>query len=115
MPFIIEERRQLINRLGVVACNEYGDICYYFYKLMVERWNKEPRWRTAHVTYRDFILDDDSGISKPNIYWSTFDLLQAKFDLLDVKAALDLAWQVFFIRFVMPYENMKILENGDIL
>jgi hypothetical protein len=114
MPFVKQERRKEIDRLGVVACSEYGDICYYFYKLMVDRWKKEPRWSTAHIIYRDFILDDATGISKPNIYWSTFDLLQAKFDLLDVKAALDLAWQVFFQKYVMPYEDLKENENGTI-
>jgi len=108
MPFIKPERRAEITRLGFVACKDVGDLCYVFYKEMVHKWNESPRWTTAHGLYRQ-TLDDES-----EFFWTFLETVSFRFDPLDLKAAQQLAWQVFFIRFVMPYENMKIMENGDI-
>lgn len=90
MPFVTPEHRA--NPDPLIP----GDLCYRHYKRMVDRWNRERRWTTAH-----------------NIY---LDLIKAKRDtpVGDDIAAHDLAWQVFFILKVMPYEEEKIEENGDI-
>lgn len=113
MPFVIEEHRVEIRRLGPVACKDVGDICFFFYDKMVEKWKQNPRWTTAHWIYRDFVLDDGCT-SNPSTFWGAFEVLQAKFDLVDVKAAIDLAWQCFFMRYVWNYELEKIQQNGDI-
>jgi hypothetical protein len=109
MPFVKKERRDKIARLGPVACQDVGDACYVFYKYMVREWKLAPRWRTIHRLYKDLILDDDSDafldLSLP---------LAAKFDVSDIKAAAELAWQCFMILYGWPYELQKIQENGDI-
>jgi len=96
MPFIKPERRLIINEKGLTGLEkiEPGDICYKFYKAIMDRWNANPRWTTAHEIYRD--------------------LINTKVESQDHLAALGLAWQVFFIKHLWPYEQKKIEENGDI-
>jgi len=101
MPFIKPERRPVIdlwvNRgkkprfsLGV------GDMCYTYYKEMVDAWRVDPRWKTAHVIYDELLNNRKSHVTAEQI------------------TARDLAWQVFFQLHVMPYELKKREENGDI-
>lgn len=94
MPFITQERRDLIAK-GELAKFKVGDLCYIRYKTMVEMWNEEPRWTTAHRIYAD----------RYNLAYDQYG---------DENDATDLAWQVFFQLYVMPYELAKREENGDI-
>jgi hypothetical protein len=99
MPFIKQWRRNTIDSggLGTLADHseiEPGDICYVFYKPMVEQWKVNPRWSTAHRLYRE--------------------LLERFHNSDDDEAAHHLAWQVFFNTYVMDYERRKELENGTI-
>ncbi len=100
MPFIKQERR------GMIAKDQYfsiaktpegiqpGDRCYFYYKQMVDKWKANPRWTTAHEIYKD------------SLNWAYTDE--------DDEVAHLLAWQVFFQRWVWPYELEKMEENGDI-
>jgi hypothetical protein len=111
MPFINPKSRDRIKKIGVAGCEEVGDPCYVFYRHLVEAWKLEPRWRTAHRLYRDLVIDRQND---PFYVMVLKELLECEFATLDVDAALELAWQVFFVRFVMPYELEKIDQNGDI-
>ena len=95
MPFIEQWRRDKINRLGLdsLALITPGDRCYVHYKRMVDAWNKEPRWTTAHVLARDAAMESTDP---------------------DENTASFLAFLVFFNTHVMPYELKKREENGDI-
>lgn len=97
MPFIKPERRPIIDEKGLWALDEVqpGDRCYFFYKRMVDRWKANPRWTTAHEIYKE-------------IQYAPL------MDNPDDEAAYELAWQVFFIKYVWPYEQKKMEENGDI-
>jgi hypothetical protein len=75
-----------------------GQTCYLSYKDMVAAWNKAPGWTTAHRLYRMVLQLKQSA--SPII--------------TDELTATDLAWQVFFIKYVMKYEDKKELENGTI-
>lgn len=99
MPFITQDRRKIIDEGGLSALEtvEPGDRCYFFYKRMVERWKGNPRWTTAHNIYKDMC----SKLSK--IEYEE-----------DDGEAYELAWQVFFQLYVMPYELRKREENGAI-
>jgi hypothetical protein len=108
MPFITKDRREAIERRGLAACQDFGDPCFVFYKQMVEEWKKEPRWSTAHVLYRELIEDDS------DLFMDVCAVLAYKFDPIDVKCAAKLAWQVFWDRYVLPYENEKEKLNGTI-
>lgn len=102
MPFITQNRRDIIDNGGLYNLNilkpssesniKVGDICYVYYKDMIEKWKENPGWTTAHEIYRD-----------------TF---SARID--DYTIAHKLAWQVFFQLYVMPYELKKREENGEI-
>lgn len=102
MPFITQKRRALYPSMVSFDKNiqkakeggEPGDLCFLFYRCILNEFNKEPRWTTVHrlcTKLRTIELDDENEIT-----------------------ALSLAWQVFFFRTVMPYEMSKKKENGDI-
>ena len=97
MPFIKQERRAIINEKGLhrLAQIEPGDRCYVYYKQMVEAWKYSARWTTAHEIYKQWFTNTDPGYD-------------------DDAVALQLAWQVFFQLYVMPYEIEKKKLNGDI-
>lgn len=88
MPFVTQEHREKPD------VSIPGDLCYIHYKYLVTEWKKEPRWTTAHQLYKDYVCcatDNDNDA-----------------------VACSLAWQVFFIKYVMPYEDKKEAENGTI-
>jgi hypothetical protein len=94
MPFITKDRRALIEA-NKLRHEDFvpGDLCYTYYKPMVDKWRINPSWTTADSLYRD--------------------VLRHNFTIEDAAAA-QLAWQVFFQLYVMPYELKKRGENGDI-
>ena len=97
MPFIEQKRRDLIDIHGIAVLTDPqpGDLCYSYYKPMVDAWKKNPRWTTAHEIFRKMMLE-----------YNTFSF--------DDAAAYSLAWQVFFNLHVIPYELEKRKSNGDI-
>lgn len=103
MPFITPEKRKLVDS-DVRLAEDKGDLCYYFYKKMIEAWKAERRWTTAHNLYKDMVLNLDHLII----------LKETKYTRADQITALHLAWQVFFALHVCDYENEKQFENGDI-
>lgn len=106
MPFVTQKRRKALDKKGAIAVESVGDICYLYYKEMVKQWKKEPRWTTAHNIYKEMIDE---------VQHSTFGLgSECAKEIEDEKRSYELAWQVFFIKYVMPYEDEKEIENGTI-
>ena len=99
MPFIKQERRTLAAKKQLPDV-EPGDLCYYYYKEMVDAFRKEPRWITVHKIYKAHL----HGLHKTHM---------ADVQCDDCLAA-QLAWMVFFQKYVMPLENQKEAENGTI-
>lgn len=105
MPFITHNRRTALA-LGELP-ESVGDLCYLAYKEMVRCWSLEPKWTTAHFIYRN--------VCTVNFWERMFeDVLASNFEEADFKVAIDLAWQVFFQNYVMPYEREKEKDNGTI-
>jgi len=103
MPFVTQDRRDIIDEFGLDNDKlpggiQVGDRCYVFYKPMVDKWKANPRWTTAHNIYKTMMREIESPESLSE----------------DDGAAYELAWQVFFEIYVMPYELKKREENGDI-
>lgn len=92
MPFIPVAERELLAR-GESATTP-GQRCYLHYKLMVEKWNNNPRWTTADEIYA-WVQD----LNQPDADW---------------QRAKELAWQVFFQEYVMAYEQDKKSLNGRV-
>ena len=90
MPFVTPEHRDKPD-LTVV-----GDRCYLHYKRMVDKWKEVPRWTTAHNIYKALMI------------------ARRDTNIVDDLAARELAWQVFFQKYVMVYEDEKEIENGSI-
>ena len=115
MPFITQNLRKVIDKGGLDALlNEGwsiqpGDRCYLFYKAMVDKWKANPRWTTVHEIYKELLIKDRG---KFVIYNEIEGCI--KRDLDDDYVAQNLAWQVFFQLYVMPYELNKREENGNI-
>jgi hypothetical protein len=91
MPFVTQDHR--------VAPDQSipGDLCFIYYKYLVDSWKATPRWTTAHNLFKKMVFDD---FAKPMSQ--------------DHICAMQLAWQVFFNIYVMDYEQVKRKENGDI-
>ena len=90
MPFVNQEHRENPDP------NIPGDRCYVIYKEIIEQWEKDPRWTTA-----DRLLE------------MVMDLQHADASKACRRAAI-LAFMVFFVKEVMPYEDRKEKENGPI-
>lgn len=95
MPFILQDRRPLALS-GKLLEWQPGDHCYVYYQHLVDQWKANPRWTTAHELYKELLNSKDYFLSE------------------DQAVAAELAWQVFFIKYVMPYEDVKEKENGTI-
>jgi len=104
MPFIPQKRRDALKQGG--KPETVGDITYMAYKVFIERWKEERRWTTAHN-----ILKDIEKISE-TIYRHV--IARSPELANDVPLAVALAWQVFFAKEVIKYENEKEKENGSI-
>lgn len=110
MPFITPEDRKKMDKKYIgefcyfddIEKIKVGDRCYYFYKDMVKKFKENKRWTTAHNIYKKMIKETKYNCIK-ELEYST-----------DTKRAYELAWQVFFQLYVMPYELEKKIENGDI-
>lgn len=101
MPFIEQKRRDVIDIEGLKddlldGGVQPGDICYFYYSKMVEEWNSNPRWRTAHGIYAKVLNDSKHHMQE------------------DHRIAMNLAWQVFFNMYVIPYERAAEARNGTI-
>lgn len=98
MPFVTQARRKQLDAKEIPSHNfEPGDRCYVYYKKMVDQWRESPRWTTAHTIYK-----------------SNFMPVAKEDSFIDNYVARSLAWQVFFQLHVIPYEEQKRKENGDV-
>ena len=88
MPFINQARREAVDN-GNLDVFEVGDLCYLYYKDMVVKWKKEPRWTTAHNIYEKMIERLGSvswGVDNPELEPAIRAMV------LQRKAAYQLAW-----------------------
>lgn len=102
MPFITQDRRELLDQYGTNCVDatgplQPGDLCYVYYKQMVDKWKANPRWTMAHEIKKSMFFGDNAGSETEDDF-----------------VAKELAWEVFFQLYVMPYELEKRKLNGDI-
>lgn len=102
MPFTTQESRNITDTIGPQVV---GDRCFLAYRKMVRKWDASRRWTTAHEIYRDDVI-------LPRLQDSVRDYMHCR--TIDETAAVELAWQVFFIEKIMPYELEKKALNGDV-
>jgi len=103
VPFIPKDERQNLNA-GIKAITP-GQICYLFYRHFVLEWKKEPRWTTAHNLHVN---------KKAHVRSVYFNYVDCEFNYEDAVTAWELAWKEFYDRYVRPYENQKLIDNGDV-
>lgn len=100
MPFVTKEHRE--NPDPSIP----GDLCYLAYRKMVDEWKLIPRWTTADRLYREMIIE-------PRLHDAMITDGHSQ-RLISEVAAVELAWQVFFVFHILPYEEEKRELNGDI-
>lgn len=93
MPFINKLQREDIGASDGAWVETPGEKCFVFYKRMMDQWRAEKRWTTADRIYKWVRLQDYKE---------------------DWQRAKELAWQVFFIEEIMPYERKMKKKNGAI-
>lgn len=103
MPFIEKSKRDLVDK-DVRLAEDPGDLCYYFYKKFIKEWKLTRRWTTAHSLYKKELLELPCLDVLTGTKWTNRDII----------TALHLAWQVFFSKKVMIYEDEKEKENGSV-
>lgn len=121
MPFVTQEIRALLKAIGPGLSDAVGDLCCVIYTEMMRRWKESPRWTTAHYMKKEFVLEPKNSkyrflrtIGDELTTYGKLSNPAAKFDYNDIFTAASLAWDVFFIKYIWPYELQKIQENGDI-
>lgn len=111
MPFIAPNNRDRIRIQGIESCDSVGDITYVFYCHIMQVWNEERRWRTAHRLYKNLEEQPEAY----DYFNYVYEKLKSKFELDDVVCAAKLAYKVFFSFVVVPYEERTAASNGNIL
>lgn len=127
MPFtkqIDRDKVEKYRRGEIIDTSDWavGDWCYFYYRPMIDAWKNEPRWTTAHNIHlnmkshitgmENYCNDIEKQIEED---WQLKEIYESKWHLeKDKITAYELAWQVFFARHVLPYEDLKCRENGDI-
>lgn len=86
MDKILDLQRELASMVNDI---KPGDRCFVEYRQMMKKWNASPKWTTADQILSAMFPDDH-------------------------QRAFLLAYLVFFMFKVMPYERMKQRENGDV-
>jgi len=94
MPFINQETRETLPdscnaSIDVKAAESPGERAYIYYRSMMRIWRRNPRWKTADMLLMHLIPDDN-------------------------RRAEALAFLTFFCLHVMPYEEKKRRENGEV-
>ena len=84
---------------GALPDIEPCDRCFKYYHGMMKQWNEKPTWTTADEIYKQVKAPEYHGT------WLENERNQR---------AKELAWQVFFQMKVIPYEQQKLTENGDV-
>lgn len=108
MPFVTQKRRDAIdNETGDMLPLAVGDRCYIFYKEMVRKWKENPRWTTAHEIYKELCKEEIPHVDH-------YELGHIEHGNWEDYTAKQLAWQVFFQWYVVPYEREKEKINGSI-
>lgn len=104
MPFISQDKRKVVDA-DLRLADEPGDLCYAIYMHLFTLFLAERRWKTVHRIYKHFVMDPA---------WAIETFKDTKWTRPDIVTALHMAWQVFFVKEVMVYEEEMIEKNGDI-
>lgn len=108
MPQITRTRRAMID-LDVTEVMTMGELCYAYTKILIDEFNKEPRWTTIHRLRRGINLP-----SMDNMFGPLEGALRSRFTHGDLVAARELAFLEFYRRVGSAYEDNRAAENGDL-
>lgn len=81
------------------------EVRYVLYRCLGQCFTDNRSSKTVHDMYKHMILDPS---------WAIEMFKDTKWTRPDVVTALQLAWQVLFVKEIMKYELEKELENGPI-
>lgn len=116
MPYTKPERREVVDSFK----GEYGDLVYYYYKLLVESWIAYPSF--GRYFQMRYLLRSGSYTSHTDAdLQSTFigrEGIRVPAALETIRWAAGLAYDCAVDelkrRYVDKYEDAKMKENGDV-
>lgn len=110
MPYTKPERREAINKTGMDAVFDFGDLNYFVTTIILKMWNTHPRYATIHLMRKELVTEPKKSALLQNLRTNLAD----KFDTADVYTAAALAFEEFYQRVGRLYEALKCRENGDV-
>ena len=118
MPHVPEEAKTRLVRTNLQVTPEdqagnktgRGELCYLFSQVFVNIYNQKPKWETIHyirrVARNPFTSQETQTVVTRN---------ETQYDREDILVAAELAYNEFSRLVVGPYEDVKIVENGNAL
>jgi len=104
MPHILADRRQYCDNL--IGVKSWGELHYFFGQQMQLQFLANPCYDTIRNIRRFFV----QTAHRQDYFKKVRQALRCPMD--DVLNEADLAWEIFTAEVVVPYEDVKALENG---
>jgi hypothetical protein len=110
MPYLAESRRNELDNNQFIDLT-FGDLNYLITKRIIEVWKASPRYATIHEIQKATRVPSTDGK-----LWDLRSQLsdEYKISLLDFDVAAELAFQEFYSRVGILYEETKAVQNGDL-
>ena len=113
MPFVGTDRARRLYKKEIQP-EAVGDLCAIAFTPLIRAWRENPRWTTVHTVIKP-MLDNVKEDLRLRIQELHHMGTGRKFlEHRDARYATDLAYEVFFCMYVMPYERKKFIENGGV-
>jgi hypothetical protein len=118
MPHVSDEVKSKLIRTNLQVTPEdqagnktgRGELCYLFSQVYVNIYNQKPKWETIHyikrVSRNPFTSQETQTVVTRN---------ETQYDREDILVSAALAYDEFSRLVVGPYEDVKIIENGNAL
>jgi len=104
MPHIDPSRRNIC--LDLPQCQSVGELHYFFGQQMQETFLKNPCYATISSLRRFYV----QTANRQEMFKKIRQVFRVPLDTVLNEAAM--AWEIFEAEVVVPYEDVKALENG---
>lgn len=110
MPYVKASKREAIKNSICKSATEIGDVNYVYTLYIIERWTAEPRYATIADLKKILYC----GYAPIPIQKLDREVASRGWDVLEIKAAKQAAYDEFYLRVGRYYEMQKAHENGDV-
>lgn len=111
MPYIPEVSRREILIDDPYQSRTVGEVNFVFSNLILNRFNAAPSYNTLNKL-REIVNTPSVDSDFENVFYQV--AKNGSLNHGDIRAALDNAWDEFYIRVGRPYEDAARFLNGDL-